>query len=38
MVEVFGKRGKHARAAVGMGGSLPGNIAIEVDMIVEVFN
>lgn len=37
MVEVFGKRGKHARAAVGMG-SLPGNIAIEVDMIVEVFN
>lgn len=37
MVEVFGERGKHARAAVGMG-SLPGNIAIEVDMIVEVFN
>ena len=35
MVEVFGERGKHARAAVGMG-SLPGNIAIEVEMIVEV--
>ena len=35
MVEVFGKRGKHARAAVGMG-SLPGDIAIEVEMIVEV--
>lgn len=35
MVAVFGKRGKHARAAVGMG-SLPGNIAIEVEMIVEV--
>ena len=37
MVEVFGERGKHARAAVGMG-SLPGNIAIEVEMIVEVTN
>ncbi|SHI59957.1 RidA family protein [Pseudozobellia thermophila] len=35
MVAVFGERGKHARAAVGMG-SLPGNIAIEVDMVVEV--
>ena len=35
MVEVFGERGKHARAAVGMG-SLPGNIAVEVEMIVEV--
>lgn len=35
MVEVFGDRGKHARAAVGMG-ALPGNIAIEVEMIVEV--
>lgn len=35
MVEVFGERGKHARAAVGMG-SLPRNIAIEVEMIVEV--
>lgn len=35
MVEVFGERGKHARAAVGMG-ALPGNIAIEVEMIVEV--
>ena len=36
MVEVFGDRGKHARAAVGMG-SLPRNIAVEVEMIVEVF-
>ncbi len=36
MVEVFGERGKHARAAVGMG-SLPSNIAVEVEMIVEVF-
>lgn len=35
MVEVFGDRGKHARAAVGMA-SLPGNIAVEVEMIVEV--
>ncbi|WP_446050775.1 RidA family protein [Zobellia laminariae] len=35
MVAVFGERGKHARAAVGMG-SLPANIAVEVEMIVEV--
>lgn len=35
MVEVFEGRGKHARAAVGMG-SLPGNIAVEIEMIVEV--
>lgn len=35
MVEVFGERGKHARAAVGMG-SLPRKIAVEIDMIVEV--
>ena len=35
MVEVFGERGKHARAAVGMG-SLPTNIATEIEAIVEV--
>lgn len=35
MVEVFGDRGKHARSAVGMG-SLPRDIAVEVEMIVEV--
>lgn len=35
MVEVFGERGKHARAAVGMG-SLPRDIAVEIEMIVEV--
>jgi enamine deaminase RidA (YjgF/YER057c/UK114 family) len=35
MVEVFGERGKHARAAVGMN-SLPRNIAVEVELIVEV--
>ena len=36
IVEVLGERGKHARAAVGMN-SLPRNIAVEVEMIVEVF-
>ncbi|MGB3800758.1 MAG: RidA family protein [Lewinella sp.] len=35
MVEVFGERGKHARAAVGMG-SLPRNIACEIEMVVEI--
>lgn len=35
MVEVFGERGKHARAAVGMN-ALPGNMAVEIEMIVEV--
>lgn len=35
MVEVFGDAGKHARAAVGMG-SLPGNMAVEIEMVVEV--
>ena len=36
MVEVFGERGKHARAAVGMG-SLPRGIAVEVEAVVEVY-
>jgi len=35
LVEVFGDKGKHTRAAVGMN-SLPSNIAVEIDMIVEV--
>jgi enamine deaminase RidA (YjgF/YER057c/UK114 family) len=35
MVGVFGEKGKHARSAVGMS-ALPGNIAIEIEMIVEV--
>ncbi|MEQ9426334.1 MAG: RidA family protein [Cyclobacteriaceae bacterium] len=35
MVEVFGDKGKHARAAVGMG-SLPRGIAVEVEVVVEV--
>lgn len=34
-VEVFGERGRHARSAVGMG-SLPGNITVEIECIVEV--
>jgi enamine deaminase RidA (YjgF/YER057c/UK114 family) len=36
MVDVFGaERGKHARSAVGMA-SLPINIAVEIEMVVEV--
>ena len=35
MVEIFGERGKHARAAVGMA-SLPLGVACEVEMIVEI--
>ena len=35
MVAVFGERGKHARSAVGMS-SLPKNLAVEIEMIVEV--
>ncbi|MTI29032.1 RidA family protein [Fulvivirga kasyanovii] len=35
LVEVFGEKGKHARAAVGMV-SLPFNIAVEIEMIVEI--
>jgi len=34
-VEVFGERGRHARSAVGIG-SLPGNITVEIECIVEV--
>ncbi len=35
MVAVFGERGRHARSAVGMG-SLPGDLAVEIEMVVEV--
>lgn len=35
LVEIFGDRGKHARAAVGMA-SLPIGIAVEIEMVVEV--
>ena len=34
-VEVFGDAGRHARSAVGMG-SLPHNIPVEIEAIVEV--
>ena len=34
-VEVFGERGRHARSAVGMG-SLPNNIPVEIEVIIEV--
>ncbi len=37
MVEVFGERGKHARSAVGMY-ALPNNMAVEIEMIVEIEN
>lgn len=35
LVEVFGEAGRHARSAVGMG-ALPGNIAVEIELILEV--
>ena len=35
MVAIFGEKGKHARSAVGMY-MLPSNIAVEIEMIVEV--
>lgn len=34
-VGVFGDAGKHARSAVGMG-SLPGNITVEIEVILQV--
>lgn len=35
MVAVFGEKGKHARAAMGAV-ALPSNIAVEIEMVVEV--
>ena len=35
LVEVFGEKGKHARSAVGTN-ALPINIAVEIEMIVEI--
>jgi enamine deaminase RidA (YjgF/YER057c/UK114 family) len=35
MVEVFGENGRAARSAVGMG-SLPGNIAVEIEVIIKL--
>ena len=37
LVEVFGDRGKHTRVALGMN-SLPMNIAVEIDIILEIKN
>ena len=35
LVDIFGECGKHARSAVGMV-SLPFNIAVEIDMVIEL--
>jgi enamine deaminase RidA (YjgF/YER057c/UK114 family) len=35
LVEIFAERGRHARSAVGMA-ALPRNIAVEIEMVVEV--
>ena len=35
LTEVLGQRGRHARSAVGVG-SLPGNITVEIEAILEV--
>jgi len=35
LVQIFGARGRHARAAVGMA-SLPLNLTVEIEMVVEV--
>ncbi len=37
MVEVFGEKGKHARSAVGLA-ALPNNMAVEIEVIVELEN
>lgn len=37
MVEIFGEKGKHARAAVGAG-TLPFNVPVEIDAIFEIKN
>lgn len=34
-VEVFGRRGEHARSAIGVG-SLPGNITVEIEAVIAV--
>ncbi len=35
LVEVFGDKGRHARSAVGMA-ALPGDIPVEIEMIIEI--
>ncbi|SFT87951.1 Enamine deaminase RidA, house cleaning of reactive enamine intermediates, YjgF/YER057c/UK114 family [Algoriphagus locisalis] len=37
MVEIFGEKGKHARSAVGVA-ALPNNMAVEIEVIVELVN
>lgn len=37
MIEVFGDRGRHSRSAMGMG-SLPWNLACEIETIIEVID
>ena len=37
MVAVFGDRGRHARAAVGMA-SLPRGQSVEIELVVEVYD
>ncbi len=37
MVEVFGEKGKHARAAVGMA-SLPRGQSVEIELVVEIYD
>ncbi len=36
LTQVFGEGGKHARSAVGMA-ALPGNISVEIEMVVELY-
>jgi enamine deaminase RidA (YjgF/YER057c/UK114 family) len=36
MVAVFGEKGKHARSAIGTN-SLPNNMAVEIEMVVELY-
>ena len=36
MVEVFGEKGKHARAAIGVA-SLPRGQAVEIELVVEIY-
>ena len=35
MIKVFGEKGKHARTSIGVN-ALPSNMAVEIEMIVEV--
>ena len=35
LVELYGDKGRHARSAVGMN-ALPSNIAVEIEMVVEI--